>query len=267
MRQGFRNSVVIITGASSGIGRACALRFASQGVRLMLSARDPERLAGVAREAEGSGARVRVMPADVTDPRALEVLVGETERLLGPVDIAVACAGQYIRAHGSKLRPEALRASLEVNFFGTTNLIFAVLPGMLARRRGHIVGVTSVDGKKGLPLDAAYVAAKFAATGFLDTLRQDLRDSGVWVSTVLPGRVDTPMIAGLSVPRISAKISPERVARAVERAVRDRRAEVLVPLAGPKALILAGACSPRLADWLVRIFRLEGTTATMDNED
>lgn len=233
----------------------------------MLSARNGARLADAARAAGALGARVQFMAADVTEHGAMEHLVDEAERQLGPVDIAVACAGQYIRAHASKLRPEQVRASLEVNFFGTLNLIFAVLPGMLARGRGHIVAVTSVDGKKGLPLDAAYCAAKFAATGFLDCMRQDLRGSGVWVSNVLPGRIDTPMIADLSVPRISAKVPAERVARAVELAVRRRRAEVIVPLAGPKALILAGACSPRFADRLIRLFRLEGTAATMDNED
>ncbi len=267
MRYPLRNSVAIVTGASSGIGRACALRFAARGARLMLSGRDPERLQGVAGEAEAIGARVGYLAADVTDGSAMQQLVAEAERRFGPPDIAVASAGQYIRAHASELRPEMVRTSLEVNFFGTLNLIFAVLPGMLERRRGRVVAVTSVDGKKGLPLDAAYCAAKFAMTGLLDCMRQDLRDSGVRLCNVLPGRVDTPMIADLSVPRISGKIPAERVARAVERAVRGGRAEVIVPLAGPKMLILAGACSPRLADWLVRLFRLEGIAGPMDNED
>ncbi|HEX9007250.1 MAG TPA: SDR family NAD(P)-dependent oxidoreductase [Bacteroidota bacterium] len=267
MRYPLRDSVVVITGASSGIGRACALRFAARGARLMLSGRNPGRLQDAAREAEALGAPVGYRPADVTDLHAMQELVAEAERQFGPVDIAVACAGQYIRAHASELRPEMLRASLEVNLFGSMNLIFAVLPGMLERRRGRVVAVTSVDGKKGLPLDAAYCAAKFAMTGLLDCMRQDLRGSGVRLCNVLPGRVDTPMIAGLQVPRVSRKISAERVARAVERATRSGRAEVIVPLAGPKTLIVAGACSPRLADWLVRLFRLEGTVATMDNED
>jgi short-subunit dehydrogenase len=129
---------------------------------------------------------------------------------------------------------------------------------MLARHAGHIVAMTSVDGKKGLPPDAAYVASKFAATGYMDVLRQELRGTGVSASTVLPGRVDTPMIASLDVPIASAKISAHRVARAVLRAVRFRRREVIIPYAGPKFLVVASAVWPALGDWLVHVFRLEG---------
>lgn len=264
MRRGFKDSVVIITGASGGIGRACALRFAALGARLMLCGRNKERLERVVCEAVKLGGKARLSCGDVTDPAAVCRMVAEAEGAFGPVDAAVASAGQYIRGRPPALRVEAVRASMEVNFFGTVNLVLAVLPGMLSRRQGHIVAVSSVDGKKGLPCDAPYVAAKSAVTGFFDSLRQDLRESGVRFSTVLPGRVDTPMLDGLSFPWVSPKIPPGRVARAIERAIRGNRLEVIVPFAGPKALIVAGAISPRLADGLIRLFHLEG--AHTDNE-
>jgi short-subunit dehydrogenase len=119
-----------------------------------------------------------------------------------------------------------------------------------------------VDGKKGLPYDAAYVASKYAVTGFTDVLRQELRGTGVYASTILPGRVDTPMIATLRVPRVSAKISSDTVAAAIVRAIRKRKPEMIVPYLGPKALIVLSAMSPRLGDWLVRTFGLEGKEET-----
>jgi short-subunit dehydrogenase len=92
---------------------------------------------------------------------------------------------------------------MEVNYHGTVSVIRATLPHLMAQRSGHIVAISSVDGKKGLPKDAAYAASKFAVTGFMDVLRQELRGTGVYASTVFPERVDTPMIATLRLPRVS----------------------------------------------------------------
>src|SRR4051794_10381177 len=100
---------------------------------------------------------------------------------------------------------------------------------MVARGRGHIVLVSSIDGLKALPGDAPYAAAKFALAGLGDALRQDLRPHGVGVTTVFPGRVDTPMVENLHVPLVSRKLPPERVARAIVRAIQRDRAEVLLP--------------------------------------
>jgi short-subunit dehydrogenase len=114
-----------------------------------------------------------------------------------------------------------------------------------------------MDSKKGLPLDAPYVAAKFALTGFAEVLRQELHGTGISVSTILPGRVDTPMIATLRVPWVSAKISAEAVARATLRAIRLRQPEVILP---PQASLLhyLNVLSPRMGDWAARFFHLEG---------
>jgi dehydrogenase/reductase SDR family member 7B len=253
-----QNAVTIITGASSGIGKATAVAFARAGARLVLSGRSPERLESLKVELERFGNEVLLVPSDVTRAADMERLVRETITRFGRVDIAFCCAGIYVRSAVKDLSLESIERCMNVNFYGTVHLVQAVLPLMLAQRSGHIVAMTSVDGKKGLPPDAAYVASKFAATGFMDVLRQELHGTGVYASTILPGRVDTPMIDNLDVPLASAKISSARVGRAVLRAVRTRRRELVIPFAGPKFLIVASALWPGLGDWLVRIFKLEG---------
>jgi short-subunit dehydrogenase len=131
---------------------------------------------------------------------------------------------------------------------------------MLRQGHGHIILMATMNAKKGIPPDAPYAAAKFALSGFGEVLRQELRPHGIAVTTVYPGRVDTPMISDLSVPWISAKISAEATARAIERAMRTRPAEVILP---PQAALLhlVNVFSPRLADWFVRTLRLEGWKA------
>ena len=258
MQVNLRGKGVIVTGASSGIGRDVALRFARRGAKLMLVSRRKEALEQVARETRDYSPAVEIAPVDVTDRNAVEATVKEAERLFGGIDIVVAAAGQYFRVHGLKVKVEDLQRSMEVNFFGTVNVLLAALPNMLKRRSGNLIAISSVDGKKGLPWDTPYVSAKFAVTGFMDSMRQDLRGSGVVLTTILPGRVDTPMIGGLDVPWISGKIQPARVTDAVERALRGRNPEIVVPLLGPKTLLWSAAFSPRFADMLIRFFRLEG---------
>ncbi len=252
------NAVVLITGATSGIGHATAKVFARAGARLIVTGRRTDVLERLASELRITGTEVLAQTADVQDGQAVHMLVKAALAHFGKIDIAICNAGVYVRCPVKDTTMDTLRHCMDVNFYGTVHVIGAVLPHMLARRAGHIVAITSVDGKKGLPPDAAYVASKFATTGYVDVLRQELRGTGVRASTVFPGRVDTPMIASLDVPFASAKISAHRVARAVLRAVRFRRREVIIPYAGPKFLVVASAVWPALGDWLVHILRLEG---------
>jgi short-subunit dehydrogenase len=189
----------------------------------------------------------------------VDALVQHILRQLRQVDILICSAGIYPRGPAISLPIERYHEALAVNFYGSLLPIYALLPHMLERKTGHIVVISSVDGKKGLPLDAAYVSSKFAITGFLDVLRQELRGTGVHVSTVLPGRVDTPMIAGITVPQVSAPIRPERVAYAVVRAIERRKREVYVPYWSSKTIVVLSTLLPGLGDALVRMFRLEGT--------
>lgn len=253
----FFGKVALITGASSGIGRATALALAREGARVALIARREELLRAVATEVEALGGEPLVLPADVTRPEQVEQAVAQTIAHWGQVDILVAAAGAYIRAPVLQMTVADVERSMAVNFYGVLHAVLAVLPHMAARRSGHIVLISSADGKKGIPPDGPYVAAKFAVAGLGDILRQELRPLGIAVTTVFPGRVDTPMIAHLRVPWISAKIPPEAVARAILRALCRRTPEVILPLQ-VRLFVYVSALFPSLGDWFTRVFHLEG---------
>jgi NADP-dependent 3-hydroxy acid dehydrogenase YdfG len=259
----FKDNVAIVTGASSGIGRATAVALAGKGAAVVAASRNEAALKALSKEIGSAGGKVVVVPTDVTDKVQVDSLIRQTLERFGRVDIVVCSAGVYMRRPVRDLSLDDIGHAMAVNFYGAVHCIHAVLPHMLERKSGHIVVVSSVDGKKGLPPDGAYVASKFAITGLLDVLRQELRGTGVYASTILPGRVDTPMIASLKVPSVSSKIPGERVARAVLRAIAHRKAEIIVPYLGPKTLVVLSSVSPRLGDWLVRLFGLEGTKETL----
>jgi NADP-dependent 3-hydroxy acid dehydrogenase YdfG len=173
------------------------------------------------------------------------------------VDILVANAGVYVRGRVADLKVEDVQRAMAVNFYGALHCVRAVLPHMVARRRGHIILVNTMNAKKAVPPDAPYVASKFALAGFGEILRQELRDSGVSVTSIFPGRIDTPMIANLRVPWISSKLSANSVAQAIIRSIYRPQPEVVLPRFA-RVLIYLNVFSPLLADQVVRMFHLEG---------
>jgi NAD(P)-dependent dehydrogenase (short-subunit alcohol dehydrogenase family) len=259
----FENRVALVTGASSGIGRAAACALARAGADVVLASRNEHALQAVRSEIESGGRRAWCFPTDVVEDSQVERLISQVLEQVGRIDFVVCSAGIYPRLPVQKTTIEDFRRAMEVNFYGSLRVILRVLPHMIQRKSGHIVAVSSVDGKKGLPPDGVYVASKFAVNGLLEIIRQELRGTGVCVTTVLPGRVDTPMIQNLRVPWISPKISTERVARAVIRAIRRRRAEVVIPFLGPKLLIILNSIWAPLGDWVVRTFKLGGVEETV----
>ena len=213
--------VVLITGASSGIGRALALALARRGARLGLLARRAEALEEVAGEVEAAGGHAFAVVADVRKSEAVKAAVELVEREWGRVDVLVANAG--IGGGRTSAREFPLSRATEVfdtNVVGVMNSVAAVLPGMLARGGGHVVGISSIAGFQGLPGSGAYCASKAALSTLLESLRVELRGSGVRVTTIHPGFIRTPLTAGRErrMPFLmEAGPAAERIVRAVER--------------------------------------------------
>ena len=254
----FSGKVALITGASSGIGRATALALAGQGACVALASRTLTALNQAADACRSKGVEAEAFQVDVSRPEEISRLGQEVFQRFGKVDILIANAGEYVRRPGPEITQAILERAMAVNFYGCTNAVQAVLPSMLARRSGHIVLVSSLDGRKGLPGDAPYAASKGALTGYGEVLRQDLYRTGVSVTVVSPARVDTPLLTNqLRVPAISNMISAEAVARAILRGIRRRQAEVIVPWQG-WLYYFVNVLSPGLADWAVRRLHLNG---------
>jgi NADP-dependent 3-hydroxy acid dehydrogenase YdfG len=256
-KQELLGKIAIVTGASSGIGRTTALALARVGAHVALAARNVTALHEVARDVQALGREALAVPTDVTQREQVEHMVAEVLACWGRVDIFVANAGQYVRCPVPELTVAEVERAMAVNFYGALYGLLAVLPHMLACRSGHLVLVSSVDGKKGLPIDAPYVSAKFALAGLGEVMRQELRGTGVHVTTVFPGRIDTPLIENLKVPWISPKYSPEMVACAIVKGIRRRQPEVIVP-GFYRWFVILGALSSRLSDWFARVSHLEG---------
>ena len=253
----FKEKVVVITGASSGIGRELALSFTRSGARVALAARDEAKLDELQRRIGMAGGQAIAVKTDVAAAAEVEQLVRTVMEKWGRIDIYISNAGQYIQGMIKELDAEAFQDSFAVNFFGSFYAVNQLIPVMSRQRSGHIVFINSLDAKKGIVGDGPYVAAKAALDGFGDVLRQEMGDLGIKVMSVYPARVDTPMIGDLAVPRISAKMPVGKVARAVERGIMKNRAVVVVP----GALAFLGALNdlaPRLTDRAYKLFRLEG---------
>jgi short-subunit dehydrogenase len=219
----------IITGASRGIGRAVALAAAREGALVGLIARDEADLQAVLAEARGQGA---CAVADVADPAQLATAIARLEAELGPTDVMVANAG--IGAYGAfaDLTAEEADRLVQVNVLGTVHALRAVVPGMIERRRGHLVTIGSIAGRIGSPFEAIYSATKFAGVGLTEALVVELEPYGIGVSMVNPGPVATSFGEARGHPYDRARpkaVPPEDVADAVIRAVAKGRHEQYVP--------------------------------------
>ena len=223
------DAVTIITGASRGIGRAVAVAAAREGARVGLIARSDADLRHVLTDCGGRGA---IALADVADPDALTSAIRTLEDDLGPTDVLVANAGIGSYGAFADLTAEEAERLVRVNVLGTVHALRAVVPGMIERRRGHLVTIGSIAGRLGSPFEAIYSATKFAGVGLTEALVVELEPYGIGVSLVNPGPVATAFGDARGHPYDRARpkpVPPEDVADAVIRAVTSGRHEQYVP--------------------------------------
>ena len=222
MKYDWKEKVVLITGASSGIGRALALELGRRGARLGLTARRGEELLKLSEEIERAGGEALALPADVRDPAAMNDAAATVRERWGRVDVLVANAGMSSTTAGTKLNASEVGDVISVNVLGVVNSVAAVLPGMLERRAGHLVAISSLASYRGMPKSGAYSASKAAVSTLFESLRVDLRQSGIDVTTIHPGFVRTPLTAGRK-KKLPFLLEPDDAARRIIRAV-ERRA-------------------------------------------
>lgn len=187
----FENKTIWITGASSGIGAALAAAWAGHKTRLILSARNREKLEAVQKKAEEKGAEVLVVPMDLANGDSIRNACREVMARFPVIDILVNNGGISQRSNVEETPVEIDRRIMETNFFGAITLTKEVIPSMIHNKAGHIVVISSVVGKFGFPLRSAYSASKHALQGYFDSLRAELQQKNIRVTIISPGRIRT----------------------------------------------------------------------------
>jgi short-subunit dehydrogenase len=247
---------VVVTGASSGIGEATAYRFARARAKLGLIARREDRLSKVAERVRELGGVAKIAVVDVANEASVTAAIAEIESAFSGIDVLVNNAGFGLYAPLQAVRREDIERVFAVNTFGALACIQAVLPGMRSRGRGLIVNVSSVVGKRALPMSGAYAATKYALQGLSDALRVELAGTGVRVSVVCPGYTATEFADrvieyGAARPRSNRRaMSSEGVADAIFDCARRPRREIVLTGKG-RLLVLLQRVAPVVADWVI----------------
>ena len=186
----------MITGASAGIGRGLALEIASRGAHLGLLARREDLLSEIVDEAQKRNVKAVAATADVRDVKAVREAADGFRKELGPIDILIANAGIGTSDHATRLTPEHAANVIGINVLGAVNSVAAVLPEMVERKQGRLVAISSLAAYRGLAKSAAYCASKAALSAYFESLRIDLRHTGVGVTIIHPGFIKTALTSG-----------------------------------------------------------------------
>src|SRR4051812_2608350 len=252
--------VIAITGASAGIGRATAIRLARDGAAVAICARRADRLEAVAAEVVAAGGQALAIEADVTSAPDMDTFVARTIERFSRLDVMLCNAGFGIAGAIDDIAPDQMQKLMDVNYTGTYHAIRAVLPVFRRQGSGHIIIVSSIVGKRGVPYMGAYSATKFAQVGLAECLRSELTGSGIHVSVVYPVSTATEFFDVMSRETgtaVTAAMGPrqsvEQVADAIARAIRRPVPEVY-PHAKSRALVVLNALAPGFTDRVVQRF-------------
>jgi 3-oxoacyl-[acyl-carrier protein] reductase len=254
-----KGKTVLITGASGGIGKACALAFADEGCNCVICARRADELEKLAEMIRKKGVRALAVPTDVSDEKQIKALAKKAYAEFGTIDILMCNAGIGWTGPTHLMERADWDAVFGVNFFGTIYCIRNFVPSMVKRREGHVVIVSSAFGLTGIPYGTLYSSSKSALIGLGECLRSELSNSGVGVSTMCPGLIDTNLIANTNLKMVnekarslSAMVKPmpvDKYARIVVKSVKKNRG-LVVSTALAKAFWITKRASQRLYEFI-----------------
>ena len=257
----FTNKVVWITGASSGIGKALALELSKQDAKLILSARNEEKLEAVKKACENDD-MIKVLPLDLENYANLESKVAEAINWFGRVDVLVNNGGISQRSLASETSVSVDKRIMDVNYLGTVGLTKALLPHFIKNKKGQFVVTTSIVGKIGTPLRSSYAASKHALHGFFDSLRAENHKNNITVTLVCPGFVNTNVsinaLTGDGSPQNKMDtatkngIEPNRFAKIMTKAILKKKEEVYIAGAKEKLGVYVKRFFPKLLSTMIR---------------
>jgi NAD(P)-dependent dehydrogenase (short-subunit alcohol dehydrogenase family) len=274
MPKAISEQVVVVIGASSGIGRAAALAFGTAGASVVCAARSVPALESLVQEITAAGGTAISVPTDVADPAAVKHLVATAEQRYGRIDTWVNAAAIGVWGRIEEITDEEFERVMRVNFLGHVHGVHAVLPALRRAAGGVIIGIASVEGIRSVPLHAPYTASKWALRAFYDSLRMELAQEGapIAVSTILPASIDTPFFEHSrsklgAMPKPPPPVyAPELVAQAILQAAEHPRREI--PVGGAALGVYFGQrFAPALTDALMSIPRLGAGSLTSDRPD
>lgn len=253
--------MIVITGGARGLGLAMAEAISARGAHVALGDLDADLAAAEAAKLPSGAIGLGL---DVTDPRSFKTFLERVEQRLGPVDALVNNAGIMV-CEPFLEEPESLtRRQMEINVHGVITGMRLVIPGMQARRTGHVINIASAAGKVGVAGEAVYVATKHAVVGLSEAVRYELRGTGVELSVVMPGLANTELASGMSAGRGVKLVEPQEVAAAVVGTLERPQFEIYVPTSLGPLFRLAGLLPRSARDWMNRMFQTDQIATKVD---
>jgi NADP-dependent 3-hydroxy acid dehydrogenase YdfG len=253
--------VVAITGASAGIGRATAIRLARNGVAEVLCARRAAALEAVAEEVRAAGAQALAIVADVTDAVAMEAFAAAAVSRFGRLDVMICNAGFGIAGAIDEISPAQMRQLVDVNYMGTFHAARAAMRIFRRQNTGHLIAISSIVGKRGVPSMGAYAATKFAQVGLIECLRAEIVGSGISATAVYPVSTETEFFEIMSretgkpmMRALGPRQQPAQVADAIARAI-ERPVPEVYPHRSSRWLVWLNTFAPGLTDRIVSRLR------------